>query len=194
MDIRQACIAITTYCSIRIPAHDVFELRNGRHLGLIGAAAGTPHEQAAIRVAEFYLKDIRVAAQFLERCRAHFQALQQLIVTGPRPERDMIVGSISGLNTCSCLVLSAIQRDSVRVVLVCSSVRKSTSTSCASATVEGREVGSCGLLVAADGLWRCTGRSKRSETSNRKNASLEQAFHDSTVHVQHYARDVGGSG
>ncbi len=76
--------------AIRIPADNILELRDRRHFGLTGPAAGTEHEQAAVRVVEFYLKGVRVAAQFLERCRAYFQALQELVVTGPRPESKVI--------------------------------------------------------------------------------------------------------
>jgi hypothetical protein len=47
---------------IRSSADRELELGLRRHLDLIRSAAGTAHEQAAVRIAEFYLKDIGVAA------------------------------------------------------------------------------------------------------------------------------------
>lgn len=45
-----------------IPAHRIFKLGDGRHLGLIRSTAWAEHEQAAVWVAKFYLKDVRIAA------------------------------------------------------------------------------------------------------------------------------------
>ena len=78
--------------AIRIACHRKFKLRNGRHLGFVRAAARTEHEQAPVRIAEFYLKDIGVADLLLKCCRTYFETSEKLVVASPRPQGEMIVG------------------------------------------------------------------------------------------------------
>ena len=103
--------------AICIPGDGEFKLSKRWHFCFRRTAAGAQDEQAAVGVAEFYLEDMSVPDQLLERCRAYFQTLKQLMITGPHPERHGVFRVDLRIEDLQGFVIASVKRSRLGVIL-----------------------------------------------------------------------------